>query len=85
MEEALGVVEVRGWAAAVATVDAAAKAADIRLVGTDVTKGGGQVVVKLAGEVAAVRAAVEAGSLAAAAVSKLVAAHVIPRPAVKIG
>ena len=84
MGEALGIVEVRGWAAAMATVDAAAKAAGVRLVGTEVTKGGGQVVVKLAGEVAAVRAAVEAGSLAAAAVSKVVATHVIPRSAARI-
>jgi len=83
MEEALGFIEVRGWAAAVAAVDAAAKTAHIRLVGTDLTKGGGQVVVKLAGEVAAVRAAVEAGSAAAAKVSKVVAVHVIPRPANK--
>jgi microcompartment protein CcmL/EutN len=83
MDEALGLIEVRGWAAAVAAVDGAVKAAAVRFAGSEVTKGGGQVVVKLAGEVAAVRAAVEAGSAAAAGVSKVVATHVIPRPGIK--
>ena len=81
MEEALGVIEVRGWTAAVAAADAALKAAGVRLLGADLTKGSGQVVVRLAGEVAAVRSAVEAGASAAAGVSKVVAVHVIPRPA----
>ncbi len=84
MEESHGFIEVRGWAAAVAAADAGAKAAAVRVTGIDLTKGGGQVVVKLAGEVAAVRAAVEAASRAAAEVSKVVAVHVIPRPAGKL-
>lgn len=84
MAEAYGIIEVRGWAAAVAAADAALKAAGVAYAGTEVTKGGGQVVVKLTGEVAAVRAGVEAAAAAAAAVSKVVATHVIPRPAGKI-
>ncbi|MGE5558938.1 MAG: BMC domain-containing protein [Bacillota bacterium] len=81
MEEALGLLEVRGWAAAIVAADAAVKAAGIRIAGTELTKGGGQVVIKLAGEVAAVRAAIEAGAVAAAEVSKVIASHLIPKPA----
>ncbi len=80
MEEALGLIEVRGWAAAIVAVDAAAKAAGVRLVGTEATKGSGQIVVKLAGDVAAVRVGIDAAAAAVQEVSKVVAAHVIPRP-----
>lgn len=82
MKEALGLIEVRGWAAAVTAVDAAAKTADVHLIGTDSTKGSGWVIVKLAGDVAAVQVAVDAAAAAAGAVSKVVAKHVIPRPAI---
>lgn len=82
MEEAYGAIEVRGWAAAMAAADAAAKAAAVRVIGTEATKGGGQVAVKLAGDVSSVRAAVEAGAAAAAAVSKVLATLVVPRPAI---
>lgn len=84
MEESLGLIEVRGWAAAIAAADAGVKAARVRLAGFDLTKGGGQVLVKLAGDVAAVRAAVEAAAGEAARVSKVLATHVIPRPAGKL-
>ncbi|MCL6494407.1 MAG: BMC domain-containing protein [Ignavibacterium sp.] len=80
MDEALGTVEVRGWAAAIAAADAGVKAASVRIAGIDLTKGGGQVVVRFVGEVAAVRAAIEAAANVAAKVSKVIVTHVIPRP-----
>ncbi len=79
MEEALGLIETRGFTALVEASDAMAKAAKVRLVRYEKI-GGGYVTTMVRGDVAAVRAAVEAGSAAAAKVGELVAAHVIPRP-----
>jgi ethanolamine utilization protein EutM len=80
MGGALGLLEVRGFAAAVTAADAAAKAADVTIEGYEQTKGSGLVMVKLRGEVGAVQAAVEAGAAAARQISTTVFAHVIPRP-----
>jgi hypothetical protein len=77
---ALGLVETVGLTAAVEAADAAAKAADVRVVGYEVA-GGGLVTVKVLGQVAAVRAAVAAGAAAAARVGTVRAVHVIPRSA----
>lgn len=78
-ERALGLVETRGLVGAIEAADAMVKAARVRLVGKELSTGG-LVVVKVVGEVAAVRAAVAAGQAAAARVGELVATHVIPRP-----
>lgn len=77
---ALGLIEIVGLAAALAAADAAVKAANIKLIGYELTKGGGWVVVKLCGDVGAVKAAVEAGRIAGSKVNKVWATHVIPRP-----
>ena len=79
MEEALGLIETRGYVALVEASDAMVKAAKVRLVRYEKI-GGGYVTTMVRGDVAAVRAAVEAGSAAATKVGELIAAHVIPRP-----
>jgi microcompartment protein CcmL/EutN len=80
VKNAVGLLEVVGLAAAVEAADAAVKAANIELLGYELTKGGGMVVVKLSGDVGAVKAAVDAGAMAAARINRVVATHVIPRP-----
>jgi ethanolamine utilization protein EutM len=78
-ERALGLIETRGLVGALEAADAGLKAADVRLLGSD-RADAGLVLVMFGGEVAAVRAAVDAGKAAAARVGQLVSAHVIPRP-----
>lgn len=85
VKNAVGLLEVVGLAAAVEAADAAVKAANIELLGYELTKGGGMVVVKLSGDVGAVKAAVEAAAAAAARVNRVVATHVIPRPHQEVG
>ena len=79
MEEALGLIETRGFVAMVEASDAMVKAAKVRLVGYEKI-GGGYVTTVVRGDVAAVRAATEAGSTAAAKVGEVISVHVIPRP-----
>lgn len=79
MSEALGMIETRGFVATVEAADAMAKAARVELVGYE-RVGGGYVTAIIRGDVAAVKAAVEAGSLAASRIGKLVSSHIIPRP-----
>jgi ethanolamine utilization protein EutM len=78
-EDALGMIETRGFVAMVEASDAMVKAARVKLVGYEKI-GGGYVTALVRGDVAAVRAATEAGSAAAARVGELVSVHVIPRP-----
>jgi len=78
-EEALGLIETRGWVAMVEASDAMVKAARVQLVHYEKI-GGGYVTTVVRGDVAAVRAATEAGAAAAAKVGEVVAVHVIPRP-----
>ncbi len=78
-ERALGLIETRGLVGAIEAADAGLKAADVRLLGTE-RADAGLVMVTFGGEVAAVRAAVDAGKVAATRVGQLVSAHVIPRP-----
>ncbi|MBU0997337.1 MAG: BMC domain-containing protein [Firmicutes bacterium] len=79
MKEALGLVETRGFVAAVEAADAMVKAANVRLIGKE-KSGTGLVAIMVRGDVGAVKAAVEAGSEAARRVGELVTSHVIPRP-----
>jgi len=79
MSEALGMIETRGFVAAVEAADAMAKAAKVELVGYE-RVGGGYVTSIVRGDVAAVKAAVEAGALAASRIGQLVSSQVIPRP-----
>ncbi|MBQ3490511.1 MAG: BMC domain-containing protein [Clostridia bacterium] len=77
--EALGMVETRGLVAAIEAADAMVKAANVELIGTEKI-GSGLVSVMVRGDVGAVKAATEAGSVAAAKLGEIVATHVIPRP-----
>lgn len=79
LDFALGLIETRGLIGAIEAADAATKAAEVKLVGKEKIRGG-LVTIKVIGDVAAVRAAVDAGSAAAARVGELVSTHVIPRP-----
>lgn len=79
MEEALGLIETRGFVAMVEASDAMVKAAKVRLIGYEKV-GGGYVTTIVRGDVAAVRAATESGSAAAAKVGEVISVHVIPRP-----
>ncbi len=79
-KQALGMIEVVGRLGAIEALDAALKAANVRFVNMS-RVGGGLTAVFVEGEVGAVKAATEAGSVAAERVSELVSVHVIPRPA----
>lgn len=79
MTEALGMIETRGFAAMVEASDAMVKAARVELVGYEKI-GGGYVTAIVRGDVAAVKAAVEAGVRGAEKVGQVVSVHVIPRP-----
>jgi len=79
MREALGMIETRGLVCAIEAADAMVKAANVTLVGRELT-GGGLVSVMVRGDVGAVKAATEAGAEAARRVGELVSVHVIPRP-----
>jgi microcompartment protein CcmL/EutN len=79
MTEALGMIECRSFAAVVEASDAMVKAARVELVTYEKT-GGGYVTAVVRGDVAAVKAAVEAGVRGAEKVGEVVSVHVIPRP-----
>lgn len=79
VEYALGMIETRGYVAAITAADAALKAAAVTLLGSE-RADAGLVTISLSGEVAAVQSAVAAGAAAASRVGELVAQHVIPRP-----
>ena len=79
MAEALGMIETRGFAAMVEAADAMVKAAKVELVSYEKI-GGGYVTAIVRGDVAAVKAAVEAGVRGAEKVGEVVTAHVIARP-----
>src|SRR5499426_2692135 len=77
--EALGMIETRGLVAMIEAADAMVKAAKVNLVGWEKI-GSGYVTAFVRGDVAAVRAATEAGAAAARRVGELISVHVIPRP-----
>jgi ethanolamine utilization protein EutM len=77
--EALGMIETRGLVAMIEASDAMVKAANVKLIGYEKI-GAGLVTALVRGDVAAVRAATDAGAAAARKVGELVAVHVIPRP-----
>ena len=79
MAEALGMIETRGFAAMVEAADAMVKAAKVELVSYEKI-GGGYVTALVRGDVAAVKAACDAGQTAAARVGEIVSVHVIARP-----
>lgn len=79
MDQALGMIEVVGFACAVNTADVMVKAANVVIVGIERAKGGGWLTIKALGDVGAVTAAVEAGSSSARQGDRLINARVIPR------
>ena len=79
MQEALGMVETKGYVGAVEAADAMVKSANVSLVGSEKI-GAGYVTVLVRGDVGAVKAATDAGAAAASRVGELVSVHVIPRP-----
>jgi len=82
--EALGLIETRGLVAAIEAADAAVKSASVRIIGMEQTQAA-LITIKLAGETAAVQAAVDAGSNAAERVGEVLSRHVIARPADGLG
>ena len=77
--QALGMIETRGLVPLIEATDAMCKAASVELVGWD-RVGSGLVTSFVRGDVAAVKAATDAGAAAAARLGEVVSVHVIPRP-----
>jgi len=80
---AIGMIETKGYVAALAAADAMVKAANVTIIGREEV-GDGLVAVIINGDVGAVKAATEAGAAAAKRVGELVGVHVIPRPAAEL-
>ena len=79
MQQALGLIETRGLVAAIEAADAMVKAAKVEFLSRQKVKGG-LVAIMVAGDVGAVKAAVDAGASAGKRVGIVVSSHVIPRP-----
>jgi ethanolamine utilization protein EutM len=79
MSEAIGMIETKGYTGSVEASDAMVKAANVTLVKT-IQIGGGLITVIAKGDIGSVKAAVDAGSKAAAKVGELVCSHIIARP-----
>jgi ethanolamine utilization protein EutM len=79
MSDALGMIECRSFAAMVEAADAMVKAARVEMVNYEKT-GGGYCTAVIRGDVAAVKAATDAGQTAAARVGEVVSVHIIARP-----
>lgn len=82
--QALGMIETYGLTAGIEAADAMLKAADVELIGAEKI-GAGLVTVMVQGDVGAVKAATEAGALAASRIGECVSVHVIPRPHGSVG
>jgi len=76
---ALGLIETQGFTAVFEAIDSACKTANVEVVGKE-KLGGGYVTVVIKGDVAAVKAAIDAGQAKVEGLGKLIAAHVIARP-----
>lgn len=79
MSNTIGMIETRGYVAAVTAADAMVKSATVEIIGQKEV-GDGLVAILVKGEVGAVKAGVEAGAEAANAVGEVVSMHVITRP-----
>ena len=77
--DALGMIETKGFVGLVEASDAMCKAANVELI-KRIEIGGGYVTTLVRGDVGSVKAAVEAGAVAAGKVGELVSSHVIPAP-----
>jgi ethanolamine utilization protein EutM len=79
VNEALGMIETKGLVCLIEAADAALKAANVTMVGWEKV-GSGLATVFMTGDVAAVKAAVDAGAAAASKIGEVVSVQVIPRP-----
>lgn len=79
-KQALGLIETIGLLAAVEAADAAAKSANVELIGYELTRGDGMITVKVTGDVGAVNAAVDSARIAASKVGVVYSTRVIARP-----
>lgn len=79
-QKAIGLLETRGLIALVYGTDAMLKAANVELVGPMKQVGNALVTAVVTGDVAAVKAATDAGAAAARTVGEVISIHVIPRP-----
>jgi microcompartment protein CcmL/EutN len=82
--QAIGMIETKGYVAALAAADAMVKAANVTIIGREEV-GDGLVAVVINGDVGAVKAATEAGAETVSQVGELVSVHVIPRPHQDLG
>ena len=80
---ALGFIETQGFTAVFEAIDSACKAANVEVVGKE-KLGGGYITIVVRGDVAAVKAAIEAGKSRVEGLGKLIAAHVIARPSAAV-
>ncbi len=80
---AIGMIETQGLTAVIEAIDTAVKAANVEVLGRE-KLGGGYITVLIKGDVAAVKAAIDAGSAKVEGLGKLIAAHVIPRPSTAV-
>jgi ethanolamine utilization protein EutM len=78
-QQAIGLIETKGLIPAIEACDAALKAADVKFVRQD-KPGSAYVTITVSGDVAAVKAAVDAGAEAARRVGEVLSVHVIARP-----
>ena len=82
--QAIGMIETKGYVPALSAADAMVKAANVEIVARNEV-GGGLVSVIVKGDVGAVKAATEAGAEAASQVGDVMSVHVIPRPHADLG
>jgi microcompartment protein CcmL/EutN len=80
---AIGMIETQGLTAVIEAIDTAVKAANVEVLGRE-KLGGGYITVLIKGDVAAVKAAIDAGREKVEGLGKLIAAHVIPRPSTAV-
>ncbi|MDZ4820018.1 MAG: BMC domain-containing protein [Planctomycetota bacterium] len=79
MPFAIGLIETQGFTAVMEAIDTACKAANVEILGKE-KLGGGYITILIKGDVAAVKAAIDAGKEKVNGLGKLIAAHVIARP-----
>lgn len=82
--EALGMIETKGFVCMLEAVDSMLKAANVTMVGWDKV-GSGMVTSFISGDVAAVKAAIDAGAQAASKLGEVISVEVIPRPHEELG
>ncbi|HCM90646.1 MULTISPECIES: BMC domain-containing protein [Vagococcus] len=78
-QEALGLIETKGLIASINAADAMVKAANVNLVGQEKI-GQGLITTMIRGDVGAVKAAIDAGVVAAESIGEVISNYVIPRP-----